>query len=45
VAWANQLGKSAGFDPEIVHVIEVANALDSIYESAGAEARAYVAPI
>jgi predicted dehydrogenase len=45
VAWADQLGKNRGFDPDLIHVIDVAKALDSIYEAADAETRACVAPI
>lgn len=35
VAWAVQLSRNPGFDPEVAHVIEVAEALDTIY-AAGA---------
>ena len=34
VAWAEQLGRSRAFDPEIEHVVEVAEVLDAIYRSA-----------
>ena len=33
VDWAQHLGRSRSFDPEIEHVIDVAAALDAIYES------------
>ena len=34
VAWAERLAQSRAFDPEIEHVVEVAEVLDSIYRSA-----------
>jgi predicted dehydrogenase len=34
IAWANRLAASNAFDPDIEHVIEVAEALDDIYRSA-----------
>ncbi len=33
VAWAAQLATSRAYDPEIEHVVDVAKALDAIYES------------
>lgn len=36
VAWAQQLAHSRRFDPAVAHVVEVAEALDSIYETARA---------
>jgi predicted dehydrogenase len=36
VAWAQQLAQSNRFDPAVEHVVDVAEALDSIYRSAAA---------
>ena len=35
VDWAEKLGRSNRFDPEIEHVIDVAETLDAIYRSGG----------
>ncbi|HYD88101.1 MAG TPA: Gfo/Idh/MocA family oxidoreductase [Vitreimonas sp.] len=41
VAWAEALKSRNGFDPEIVHVFEVARALDRLYAAAGADLSAH----